>query len=264
MTQPSDRWRDGAAYEAFIGRWSRVVAAEFVPWLGLGPGLDWVDVGCGTGVLTRAILGLAAPRSVTGVDPSVPFLEAARRTTADERASFVEGAGGSLPLEAGSADAVVAGLVLNFVPDPVAALADMRRVVRPDGTVAAYVWDYAGEMQLMISFWAAAVSVDPAAEAIAEGQRFPIARREALVAAVSAAGLRDAEVTGITIPTVFRDFDDYWVPFTGATGPAPAYVASLSTDRREALRAALDRTLPRAADGTIPLHARAWAVRGRR
>ena len=263
MSRPGDRWQDGAAYEGFIGRWSRSVAAGFVPWLGLGTGLEWLDVGCGTGVLTRVVLRLAAPSRVTGIDPSGPFLEAARDATDDPRATFVEGAGGALPLSSGSVDAVVSGLVLNFIPEPEAAIADMRRVARPGGTIAAYVWDYAREMQLLRRFWDAAVALDPGAAAVAEGQRFPIARPEALEAAFVDAGLRSVEVTGITVPTVFADFDDYWRPLTSNTGPAPAYAASLPAAARAALRDRLDRTLPRAPDGTIPLRARAWAVRGR-
>jgi SAM-dependent methyltransferase len=257
-----DRWHDGSGYEAYVGRWSRRVAERFVPWLEVRRGADWIDVGCGTGVLTRAVLELGDPRRVIGIDPSLAFLAAAKGTLRDSRVEFVEGLGGSLPLEAGSADAIVSGLVLNFIPDVPAALVDMRRVTRRDGVVAAYVWDYAGEMQLMRRFWDAAVELDPAAAAIEEGIRFPICQPDALEEAFRTAGLDEVAVTAIEVPTTFNDFDDYWKPFLRGVGPAPGYAMSLDDKQRERLRRLLDGTLPRDPDGTIPLIARAWAARG--
>jgi hypothetical protein len=150
---------------------------------------------------------------------------------------------------------VVSGLVLNFVPDPAAAVAEIRRATR--GTFGAYVWDYgAGGIGLLRAFWDAAVALDPAAAALDEAVRFPLCGEGALGAAFG------VEARGITVPTVFRDFDDYWTPFLGGQGPAPAYLASLPEDRRVALRESLRERLPVAADGTIALTARAWAVRG--
>ncbi len=130
------------------------------------------------------------------------------------------------------------------------------------GTVAAYVWDYAGQMQLMRYFWDAAVALDPAASHLDEGQRFPLCQPEPLMQLFRAAGLREVEVRLIDIPTAFRDFEDYWSPFLGGQGPAPSYTMSLSEERRSALRERLRATLPMAADGSIHLIAGAWAVRG--
>lgn len=254
-------WASGDAYEPYVGRWSRLVAEEFVRWLDAPPGADWVDVGCGTGALTSTILRDAAPRSVTGVEPSPAFAGYARAHVTDPRARFMIGDARALPLRDATADVVVSGLVLNFVPDVRRAVADAVRVVRPGGTVASYVWDYAGEMALMRYFWTAAAELDPAVADMDEGTRFPLCHPEALAEAFGALG--DVETTGITVPTVFRDFDDYWTPFLGGTGVAPAYVAALDADRVAALREALRERLPAEPDGSIRLAARAWAVRGR-
>jgi hypothetical protein len=152
--------------------------------------------------------------------------------------------------------------MLNFVPQPSRAVAEMYRVVRVGGTVAAYVWDYAGQMQLMRYFWDAVVALDPAASNLDEGQRFPICQPEPLVQMFRSEGLREVEVYMIDIPTAFRDFDDYWYPFLGGQGPAPGYTMSLSQEQRNVLRERIRATLPIAADGSIQLIARAWAVRG--
>lgn len=264
MSGPVDRWHDASSYEAFIGRWSRRVAERFVAWLDVPRGARWVDVGCGTGELSRTILVLANPESVTGVDPSPDFLAAARRNTRDDRATFVEGSAAALPLADGSHDVAAAGLVLNFVPDVDAALGEMGRVIDRGGLVAAYVWDYGGEMQLLRRFWDAATALDPNAGDREEGRRFEIARPEALQAAFERARLSDVEVTAIEITTTFRDFDDYWSPFLTGVGPAPGYVAELDPEARERLRASLESTLPRDPDGSIELIARAWAAKGRR
>jgi len=258
-----DHWHDGPGYEAYVGRWSRRVAERFLPWLDVGRGAAWIDIGCGTGVLTRAILELEDPDSVIAIDPSSAFLGAARTSIRDPRVSFVEGAADAMPEATASADVIVGGLMLNFVPDLGLALAEMRRVVRPESTIAGYVWDYAGEMQLIRLFWDAAVSLDPAAAGLDQGARFPICRPDALEAAFVDAGLEEVTVSAIDIPTIFKDFDDYWMPHLKGVSSAPNYVVSLDAAARERLRTRLDSTLPREPDGSIALTARAWAVRGR-
>jgi SAM-dependent methyltransferase len=257
-----DTWAVGDLYEAYVGRWSRQVAAGFVDWLALTPRADWVDVGCGTGALSETILKRAAPRSLRGVDSSAGFLEHARSGIDDPRATFRVGDAQALPLDAASADAAVSGLVLNFVPDPARAAREMARVVRPGGVVAAYVWDYADRMDLMRRFWDAAAALDPKAAELDEGRRFPLCRPEPLAALFAGAGLRDVSVRAIDVATRFANFDDYWAPFLGGQGPAPGYALSLDEVRREALRERLRATLPTAPDGSIDLVARAWAVRG--
>jgi SAM-dependent methyltransferase len=259
---PPDVWASGAAYEPFVGRWSRLVAREFLAWLEIGPERRWLDVGCGTGMLTRTILEVAAPREVHAIDPSEGFLAFARRETPDARAHFQSAAAQNLPFETASFDVVVSGLVLNFVPDPAQAVREMLRVTQAGGTVAAYVWDYADQMQMLRYFWDAAAALDPAAIDLDEGRRFSVCQPGALEAVLNSAGLHNVVGSGIEIPTTFRDFDDYWSPFQGGQGPAPSYVLSLEENRRETLRERLSMLLPTKADGSIQLTARAWAVRG--
>jgi SAM-dependent methyltransferase len=260
----TDMWSSGAAYEAYVGRWSRLVAPEFLAWLAPSVGWRWLDVGCGAGALCQTILNLAGPIEVIGLDASEGFVTYARASIGDPRASFVVGDAQQLPLDDERFDAAVSGLALNLIPRPERAVAEMARVTRPGGIIAAYVWDYPDQMQLMRYFWDAAVTLDPAAKAASEGVRFALCRPEPLSALWRDAGLRDVEVRAIDIPTVFRDFDDYWAPFLGGQGPAPSYVMSLSEERRAALRERIRSHLPIAADGSIALIARAWAVRGAR
>lgn len=247
-----------------MGRWSRLVAREFLSWLDVPAGARWLDVGCGTGALTRLILDTAAPERVEGVDASDAFVRFARHQVHDGLASFTVGDARSLSQRDESFDAVVSGLALNFVPQPEVALREMKRVTRTGGPVAVYVWDYAGEMQLMRYFWDAAVALDAGAAHLDEGPRFPICNPAALEALFRDARLRDVQSRAIDVPTRFQDFDDYWKPFLGGQGPAPGYAVSLSDERRHALRERLRATLPIAADGSIGLTARAWAVRGTR
>ncbi|MEV0559982.1 methyltransferase domain-containing protein [Dactylosporangium sp. NPDC050588] len=391
-------WAKGDAYEAYVGRWSRPVAARFLTWLAVPPGRRWLDAGCGTGALTGTILTTATPAQLTGLDPSTAFLTTASSrltpppatsptSTALDRggpeagssaasgaspgvgsdadavsgaalgragseagsgaasgaspgvgldtgtvpgaalgragsgaalnsagsgagggsdtalgpagagarpgvassagagpeaafgpagvgpgsgaawgaapgARFVAGDAQALPLADAAVDVVVSGLALNFVPSPAAAVAEFARVTAPGGTVAAYVWDYADGMAMMRHFWEAAATLDPAAAELDEGRRMSICSPTALSALWSAAGLTAVTTRPIDTTAVFADFDDYWTPFLGGTGPAPSYVASLPSDHRDALRDLLRARLPHTADGSIPLLARALAIRG--
>jgi len=210
--------------------------------------------------LCAAIADRCSPASVAGVEPSEGFLEAATENLA-RRAVLYQGSATAIPLGDASVDVVVSGLVLNFVPDPRAALAEMARVTGSGGTIGAYVWDYAGNMELMRFFWDAAVALSPDAAKLDEGIRFPLCRPEALAELFSGAGLRAVETTPIDIPTPFVNFEDYWEPFLGGQGPAPAYAMSLDAQARARLRDRIRERLPARADGSITLTARAWAVR---
>jgi len=267
MTETSERsrhdaWQAGDSYDLYMGRWSRKIAPPFLEWLGVPAGLDWLDVGAGTGALSGAILTRCAPRSLLSVDPSEGFLARARASLVDPRAELRIGDAQALPVEAASRDVVVSGLVLNFVPDKERALAEMRRVARQGARVGFYVWDYpGGGVEFMRAFWNAAIAVDPAAAELGEGRRFPFCTPDGLRELAARAGLPPVECRAIEVPTVFASFEDYWRPFTLGAGPAPGYCASLAPDARERLRASLERTLPRAEDGSIPLKTRAWAVK---
>ncbi len=259
---PADAWTSGAAYERYVGRWSRLVAHEFVTWLAIPPDSGWLEVGCGAGALTEAVLSAAAPARIEALDSSAAYVEYARSQVRDPRVAFAEADARSLPQADGSVDVAASGLVLNFIPRPEEAVAEMARVVRPRGVVAAYVWDYAEGMQFMRHFWDAAAALDGAAAELDEGRRFPICRPAALEALLGGAGLREVESRALEVPTRFRDFDDYWAPFLGGQGPAPSYAMGLDERRRLLLRNRLRARLPVAPDGSIDLAARAWAVRG--
>ncbi|WP_138733038.1 class I SAM-dependent methyltransferase [Modestobacter excelsi] len=262
-TAETGSWADGDRYEAYVGRWSRPVARQFVAGLAVPGGGRWVDVGCGTGVLTGTVLDLAEPAAVRAVDRSPSFVRSAAARLPDRRATFVVGDALALPLRDASADAVVSGLVLNFLPDAPAAVGECRRVAVRSAVVAAYVWDHAEGMQLMRAFWDAAARVDPAGAEVDEGTRFPLCAPGPLHRLFSAAGLDDVVTGSVDVPTVFADFDDYWTPFLGGTGPAPAYLATRDEDVRTRIREALRRGLPTRDDGSIALTARASTVRGR-
>jgi SAM-dependent methyltransferase len=261
MNPAGDAWAAGDAYEAYMGRWSRALAAVFLGWLRPGEGGHWLDVGCGTGALTAAICAGARPASVMGCDPSAPFIQHARGALPTCQ-FHVMAAEQDLPRRPDGFDVVVAGLALNFTKDPASALALMRERTRPGGTVAAYVWDYGGGVQFLRHFWQAAVAGDPAAAALDESQRFADWQPPRLAGLFAQAGLTDTAQTALDVPTTFADFDDYWRPFLAGVGPAPSYVATLSPGQRESLRARLERDLPRA-DGRILLQARALAICGR-
>ena len=263
-TAPSqtDRWVEGDAYEPYIGRWSRFVANDFLKWLSLPQKLSWIDVGCGTGALSETIIQNARPRALLGIDQSEAYVSFARRRLETEGAKFVTGSAEKIDAKESVFDAAVSGLVLNFVPHPALAAGEMIRVTRPGGTVAAYVWDYAGKMELIRKFWDAAIQLDSAAAIADEGKRFPLCLPGALRALFETAGLRSVEERAIDVETRFRDFDDYWNPFLGGQGPAPGYAMSLSAEQRTALRELLRKQLNAANDGSISLTARAWAVRG--
>ncbi len=258
---PKESWSSGDSYERYVGRWSRLVAGEFVQWLAIPENYTWLDVGCGTGALSQTILELTSPSRIKGVDRSEAYVNTARANVR-QLAEFEVGDAQSLPVESESYDVAVSGLVLNFVPQPDQMIAEMKRAVKQGGTVALYVWDYAGKMQFMRHFWDAAAELDPAAHDFDEGLRFPICNADALSALFQNAELTVIETRSIDIHTHFKNFDDYWDPFLGGQGPAPTYLASLTEERRIQLRERIRRDLPFDADGSIPLIARAWAVKG--
>lgn len=258
-----DAWSAGDSYEIYMGRWSRKIAAAFLDWLDAPAGADWLDIGCGTGALSQSVLERCRPSSLLGVDPSEGFVGHIRRTTRDDRARFEVAGAEALPLGDARVDVAASALVLNFVPDRVAALREMQRVVRPGGLVAFYVWDYpGGGMGFIDLFWKAAAALDASAEALDEAGRFPFCTRDGLAELCKSAGIGNAVVEPVEIPTVFPTFEDFWLPFTLGAGPAPGYVAKLD----EAGQAGLQRELKSrvGAGGPVDLRARAWAAKALR
>ena len=257
-----DSWQAGDSYDAYMGRWSRRIAPRFLDWFDAPPALDWLEVGCGTGALTEAILARGAPASLVAVDPSEGFVATARERIGDRRVALRTGDAQALAEPDASRDVVVAGLVLNFVPDRQRALREMKRVARPGGRIGFYVWDYpGGGVAFMRAFWQAAAALDPAAAELGEARRFPFCTPDGLARLVEDAGLALAGATAIEDEAVFRDFDDFWRPFTLGAGPAPGYCASLAPAARERLRQRLEAELPRQPDGSIRTGLRAWAVK---
>ena len=257
-----DKWARGDAYESFMGRWSRRVADDFLQWLDPLPRANWLEVGCGTGALTEAVCRLAKPASLIACDPSPELLSFARRSITDTSVAFRIGGADDLPRRDGDFDLIVSGLVLNFLPHPSDGVRSMRERLRRGGTLAAYVWDYAEGMQFLRFFWDEAVALDPSAAPLDEGRRFPLCRPDALRQLFEQSGLDSVETKALEIVTAFPDFDEYWSPFLGGTGPAPSYVDSLEQDARRQLRLRLEQRLTPSADGSIQLTARALGVRG--
>lgn len=256
-----DLWQSGDPYEYYMGRWSKRVADQFVDWLSPQPGREWLDVGCGTGALSETVIKRTHPKSVIAIDQSEGFISAAQQRLGG-RVTCKVGNALSLPLEGMSMDFSVSGLVLNFIPEPEKALAEMRRVTREGGTVAVYVWDYSENMEFLNHFWNTVVEINPSASDLHEGHRFRDANAGWLNDIFKRVGFSQVEATSLEIVTRFSDFDDYWRPFLGGQGPAPTYVSKLDNPGKNRLRQALVKKLPVKKDGSISLTARAWASKG--
>ena len=258
----NDNWAASDAYEAFMGRWSRLLADKFLDWLDFKPGHAWLDVGCGTGALVSAVCRLADPSLVVACDPSESFIKYAKEKITDPRAKFMVAGINDLPGSPGGFDCVVSGLVLNFLPEPGKSVKDMRDCMRRKGTLAAYVWDYAGRMEYLRFFWDEAVGMDPSARELDEGVRFPVCKPGELEQILHAAGLQNIRSSAIEIPIRLETFSEYWQSFLGGTGPAPSYVASLDVAKKTELRNRLQERLALGERETVTLVARAWAVSG--
>ena len=243
------------AYDRFMGRYSRLLAPQMRDLAGLREGDRALDVGCGPGALTSCLIDLLGVDNVAAADPSEPFVAAARTRYPglDVRVASAE----ALPFPDDGFDAALAQLVVHFMTDPVAGVREMLRVTRPGGSIAACVWDHAGDTGPLAIFWRAAKSLDPEVED--EGE-LPGTREGQLVRILEAAGARDVSESTLVADLVHPTFDAYWGPFTLGVGPAGAYVKSLDADRAERLRA---RCLEMTGPGPFRIEARAWAARGR-
>ncbi len=249
----------GSAYDRLIGRYSPNLARAFADAAGIAPGMRALDVGCGPGALTSELVRRLGAANVAAVDPSPEFVAEcrARNPGVDVREASAE----ALPHADGSFDAVLAQLVLHFVPNPEAAASQMRRVLRPGGVVAACVWDFGGGMRVLGAFWEAALALDPDAPDEAAERRF--GRDGEVAALLAGAGFREVTGGALDVHAGYDDFDDLWQGFLGGVGPAGAYCASLDATRRDALKAELAARLGRTA-GPFALDARAWYAAGRR
>jgi ubiquinone/menaquinone biosynthesis C-methylase UbiE len=258
-----DKWTSGAAYDQWMGRWSRLLADEFLNWLSLPPNLRWLDVCCGSGVLTEAIAERFAPSGVAGIDASPQQIEFAREYRARLRINFERGDATALPFTDARFDVAVCGLGLNFVPNPEHALEEMRRVTVPEGVIAVYVWDYAEGARFLRHFWDAALAVDREAIAYDQARRFPLCNPEALRKLFEDAGLKQVNTRALDVITRFTSFDDYWQPLLKGQGSAPNYLETRDESTRSAIEQRLRSSLTTNSEGAIELPARAWAICGR-
>jgi ubiquinone/menaquinone biosynthesis C-methylase UbiE len=259
-----DRWTSGAHYDRWMGRWSRLLAQEFVIWLAAPAGLRWIDVCCGSGVVTETIVELAAPHSVTGVDASAQQIEFARQHRAHSKVNFETGDAMALRFPEASFDAAVCGLGLNFLASPARALEEFRRVVSPGGTIAIYVWDYASGAMFLRHFWDAATAIDSEAASFDQAQRFPICTQEGLQNLFKEAKLENLREHALEVITRFASFDDYWEPLLTGQGSAPNYLATRDKRIQTAIRDRLRTALPTNPLGAIEMPARAWAISARK
>lgn len=242
------------AYDNFMGRYSRLLAAQMADLAEVRSGERVVDVGCGPGALTAELVSRLEAGNVAAVEPSAPFIAAIR--TRFPGVEIHQGSAESLPFPDHSFDAAIAQLVVHFMADPVAGLTEMKRVTRPGGVVAACVWDHAGGQGPLSLFWQAARELD---SEVKDESDLAGAREGTLAELFRAAGLRALVETVVSADLEHQSFEEWWQPFTRGVGPAGAYVASLGPERQAELRETCRRTLPA---GSFVLPARAWAVRG--
>lgn len=259
MPEEPIRFSNGAAYERMMGVWTRSVGDIFLDWLALPTGLAWVDIGCGTGAFTQLVVDRCAPSEIQGVDPSEGQLAFARERPAAKKAGFLLGDAMALPFEDNHFDAAVMALVLFFVPEPEKGVAEMMRVVRPGGTVAAYVWDIPN----------GGFPIDPIIAELRAMGKTPVLPPSADVSALDAlealwrrCGLDAVEARPIVVERTFADFEDYWLTTLGA-GSLGDRIAAMPDSERQRLKDGTRARLPAEANGRIVQKAWANAAKGR-
>ena len=259
MTEQKIRFDDGAAYERMMGTWSRLVGEAFLDWLAPSSGLRWIDVGCGNGAFTELLVDRCAPAGVVGLDSAEGQLAFARTRPASRVAEFRHGDAMALPFAAGQFDAAVMALVIFFVPDPAKGAAEMARVVRPGGTVAAYAWDMAGGGSPIEVFQ---TELRALGHKVLRAPNADASRLEAMRKLWSDAGLEAVETHAIEVRRTFANFEECWT-FTNEGSAVGQTTSNMAPGDIEALKARMRARLPADAAGRITYDARANAVRGR-
>lgn len=242
------------AYDRFMGRYSTLLSSPLADVAGVQSGQRALDVGCGTGALTAELVARLGPGSVVAVDPSQQFVDTVRQRQPDVEVQLASAE--ALPFDDGQFDATLAQLVVHFMADPVAGIAEMARVTRPGGVVAACVWDYGGGQDPLSAFWAAARDLDPT---VAGEDDLAGAREGHLAELFDAAGLQSVEATELWVSLEHPSFEAWWEPFTMGVGPAGKYLGGLEAEQRDIVREHARRRLP---DAPFVVRARAWAARG--
>jgi SAM-dependent methyltransferase len=255
-----DRWTSGSDYDRWMGRWSRLLAEQFLIWLNIPPGARWLDVCCGSGIVTELIAERCSPKRVVGIDASPAQIAFANEHRRRSGVSFEVGDATSLPFPAANFDAAVCGLGLNYISDSVRAIGEMRRVTS-GGVIAAYVWDYRDGARFIREFWDAAAAVDPEAANFDQAQRFPMCTADGFRKVFESAGCKNIDLKALEIVTRFENFEDYWTPLLSGQGSAPNYLAGRSERIRDEIHERLRSIFP--AGGPIELPARAWAIRAK-
>jgi ubiquinone/menaquinone biosynthesis C-methylase UbiE len=249
-------------YDRFVGRYSPGLARAMCEVAGVRPGQRALDVGCGSGALVERLASILGPENVAGVEPSEPFVDAARARVPGARIEV--GSAETLPFADGEFDATLSQLVVNFLSDPEQGLREMSRVTRPGGVVAGCVWDYGGEMTMLRTFWDVAAALDPERAApVMESHTMRFATPDELAELWRNSGLDAVEVSPIVVEAAYEDFDDLWAPFPTGVGPAGAYAASLELGAQARLREEFARRLG-SPEGAFTLSARAWCATGTR
>lgn len=260
MADATQRFDDGAAYERFMGQWSRAVGVKFLDWVDAPDHAAWLDVGCGTGIFTQLVLEACAPGSVIAVDPETAQIEHARRQSVARRAEFRVGDAQNLPFANGTFDVVASALVINFVPDRNRALSEMRRVGQPGGIVCGYVWDFAAEAS---PSWPMRVGLQNVGVHIADRPGTEDSSIDALRGLLAGAGLEDVATTSFEVTVPFSDFDDFWSAQTPSFSPITKKLAAMTDAERSSVRESVRRLLPDTRDGRIAYAARANAWKAR-
>jgi SAM-dependent methyltransferase len=260
MANAAMRFDDGAAYERFMGRWSRAVGRVFLDWLAPPAGAHWLDVGCGTGAFSELVLDTCSPAAVTAVDPAKAQIDYVSRQPLAQRAEFRVADASVLPFPDAAFDIVACAIVINFIPDRSRALAEMRRVGRSSGVIAGYVWDFAGERG---PNWPLRLGMR---EIGAEVPR-PAGAGDTALAALSSlfagAGLEGIVTRTIEVSMDFRDFDDFWRVHTPSLHPITKAIAELRNADRLRLFERVRAELPPGPNGNIAYSVRANAIKAR-
>jgi ubiquinone/menaquinone biosynthesis C-methylase UbiE len=260
MTETQSFFTDGEAYERMMGRWSRAAGDVFLDWLKLPPGLRWADIGCGTGAFTQLLLERCAPREVRAVDPSADQIAFARTTPAAKTVDFQVGDAQALPFGDREFDAAAMALVITFIPDPAKALAEIKRVVKPGGMIATYVWDFTngGSPQQPLR-----EAIEATGVTVVHMQGHENSKREALDSIFAAASLDGAATRMIEIDVSYADFESYWESQTALANTTVQYSRKMTAAETERVRAHLRERLPTDRTGRITYKARASAAKGR-